>query len=145
MAAEFVRVDRMITSKVSKKQLQNWKKLFQEKKTMLKPNRISGIELDLYFQKKYEPQVLNDIAFKEVVSLNVKEQYGEVMEENVNAYVIDNIYVGIDLDTGFFQVESKDIQRCVPIYDDLFVTRGLSALDLQNYVLTGQYIELTDC
>lgn len=112
---------------------------------MLKPNRISGIELDLYFQKKYEPQVLNDIAFKEVVSLNVKEQYGEIMEENVNTYVIDNIYVGIDLDTGFFQVESKDIQRCVPIYDDLFVTRGLSALDLQNYVITGQYIELTDC
>lgn len=67
------------------------------------------------------------------------------MEENVNTYVIDNIYVGIDLDTGFFQVESKDIQRCVPIYDDLFVTRGLSALDLQNYVITGQYIELTDC
>lgn len=134
----------MITSEVTKEQLQKWQKLFHEKSSVLKPNRISGTELDAYFQKKYIPQILNDNSFKEIISLNSKEQYNETQATNINAYIIGEVYVGIDLVTGFFQVESEDIQKCIPIYDDLFVTRGLNASDLQNYVLTGQYIELTE-
>lgn len=52
------------------------------------------------------------------------------------------IYVGIELRTGFFHVESIHIDKCIPIYDDLFVRRGLDSDDLQNYVLAGQYLEL---
>ena len=32
----------------------------------------------------------------------------------------------------------------IPIYDDLFITRGLSKEDLQNYVIVGQFLELKE-
>ncbi len=53
------------------------------------------------------------------------------------------IYIeGIDTATGFFQVECEDIDKAAPIWDDIFIKRGLSADDIENYVLTGQYISL---
>ncbi|NLE26263.1 MAG: hypothetical protein GX625_13140, partial [Clostridiaceae bacterium] len=51
--------------------------------------------------------------------------------------------VGIDLLSGYFQVESGETEQMVPIYDDLFVYRGLDATDLKNFALVGQYLEMT--
>ena len=43
----------MITSKVTKEQLEKWRELHNIWKDKLTVNRISGKELDEYFRKKY--------------------------------------------------------------------------------------------
>ena len=53
-----------------------------------------------------------------------------------------DIFVGIDLKTGFFHIESDDVSKSIPIFDDLFITRGLSEEELQNFVIVGHYLEL---
>ncbi|MGN0591534.1 hypothetical protein [Ruminococcus sp.] len=137
----------MITAPISKDKLDYWKQIWQEKISSLKPNRISGIQLNKYFQNKYSPTLYENKSFQEIVKFNLIERYGEEASSssNIICYLVNaDVYVGIDLGTGFFQVESKDIEKCIPIYDDLYVKRGLDKDDLQNFVLVGQYIELLD-
>ena len=135
----------MITYEVDEKKLRFWKELYEKNFNYLKANRISGRELNIYFQKKYSAQNYNNTKFKEVVHLNSKEYFHE-NAGNINdiiAYTLNgDIYVGIDLKTGFFHIESDEIRKSVPIFDDLFVTRGLSEDELQNFVIVGQYLEL---
>ena len=50
--------------------------------------------------------------------------------------------MGIDLNTGFFQVECEDINKMKIIWDDLFIVRGLSEEDIENFVIAAQYILL---
>lgn len=135
----------MITAPVTREQLERRKKLWSENISSLKPNRITGRQLNEYFCQKYSPAVFEDDGFKEVVKFNLMQEYGAKAGAGAKivCYTADrDIYVGIDLDTGFFHIESQRIEACVPIYNDLYVKRGLNERDLQNYVLTGQYLEL---
>ncbi len=137
----------MITSKVTKKQLAEWQKMYLSKRNELKPNRISGKCLNDYFVGKYSPDPFDNDDFKSIVCFNAAEENKTVKAEisNIASYVLNNgVLVGIDLASGFFYVESKEIKRSIPIWDDLFVTRGLSESDLDNYVLTAQYISLLE-
>lgn len=137
----------MITAPVSKDKLDRWKQIWQEKAPSMKPNRISGSQLNEYFQGKYSPTLYANKRFQRVVKWNLTELYGKVAAgtANIICYLVDaDVYVGIDLVTGFFHIESKHIEKCIPIYDDLYVKRGLDKSDLQNYVLVGQYMELSD-
>ena len=137
----------MITYKVDENKLRFWKELYEKKSKFLKPNRISGSNLNTYFQDKYPTQNYDNIKFKEVVNLNSKEHFHE-NAGNINdivAYTLNgDILVGINLKTGFFHIESEDVSKSIPIYDYLFITRGLSKEDLQNYVIVGQFLELKE-
>lgn len=135
----------MITMPVTKAQLQQWKTLWQNHHAHMQPNRISGAQLNAYFCEKYDPQVLENAAFSKVVCLNVMEQGDCSVQPTIMTYQMQNgVLVGIDLSTGYFHVEDDDMVAMTAIWDDLFVTRGLSAKDLQNYVLTAQYILLKE-
>ncbi|MEE1008187.1 MAG: hypothetical protein UH963_03470 [Agathobacter sp.] len=131
----------MITTEVTSEQIENWKKIYSENKNNLVVNRICGKELNDYFVEKYHPIKEAPSQFVDTVILNVKEN-GE-QEPIISAYILDgNIYVGIDLNTGFFQVECEDIDKMKIIWDDLFIVRGLSEEDIENYVIAAQYILL---
>lgn len=133
----------MLTSRVTKKQLKLWERLFDEHKKSLKPNRIDGKSLSEYFKSKYDYATLSDDNFKSIVLSNAEEYGNPDSQHEIEAYVTDeNVLVGIDLATGYFHVECKKIRKSVPVYDDLFVARGLDENDLENYVLVGQYLEL---
>ena len=135
----------MITYEVDEKKLRFWKELYEKNFNSLKVNRISGRELNIYFQKKYSAEIYDNEKFKEVVHLNSKEYFYE-NAGNINdiiAYILNgDIFIGIDLKTGFFHIESNDVSKSIPIFDDLFITRGLSEDELQNFVIVGQYLEL---
>ncbi len=135
----------MITYEVDEKKLRFWKELYEKNFNSLKVNRISGRELNIYFQKKYLAEIYYNEKFKEVVHLNSKEYFYE-NAGNINdiiAYILNgDIFIGIDLKTGFFHIESNDVSKSIPIFDDLFITRGLSEDELQNFVIVGQYLEL---
>lgn len=129
------------------KEVKILERIIWKKSKFLKPNRISGSDLNTYFQDKYPTKNYDNEKFKEVVHLNSKEHFHE-NAGNINdivAYTLNgDIYVGIDLKTGFFHIESEDVSQSIPIYDDLFITRGLSKEDLQNYVIVGQFLELKE-
>ena len=67
----------MITSEVDENKLRFWKELYKKNLNSLKPNRISGRNLNSYFQKKYSAQNYDNVKFKEVVHLNSKENFNE--------------------------------------------------------------------
>ena len=47
--------------------------------------------------------------------------------------------MGIDLNTGFFQVECEDIDKMKIIWDDLFIVRGLGEEDIENLIRLTDY------
>lgn len=131
----------MITKEVTSEQIENWKKIYSENKNKLVVNRISGKALDNYFVEKYHPIKDAPKQFVDIVLLNAREH--DEQDPIVSTYVLDeNIYVGIDLNSGFYQVECEDIEKMSAIWDDLFVVRGLNEEDIDNYVIAAQYILL---
>ena len=70
----------MITAPVSQEQLAFWKKLWEQNRSSLQPNRITGAELNAYFCKKYAPAILDDPGFREVVHDNLMQRYSDRLE-----------------------------------------------------------------
>ena len=135
----------MITSEVKAEQLAEWKTIYAQKKDTLKPNRIDGYELNEYFKSKYTPDEYKNDRFRDSVYQNAREYDQNTSATNIVTYVVgDDIFVGIDLHSGYFDVECAEIAKAIPIWDDLFVRRGLNENDLSNYVVTAQYMILTE-
>jgi len=133
----------MIIEKVTKKQIEAWKALYREKKKLLRVNRITGEELQRYFVEKYHPEKGSSPAFEKIVYLNAVDE-GEKSPEIVSYTLKDDIFVGMELKSGSFHVECEDKKKMIPIWDDLFVQRGLSLKDIENFVIAAQYLVLTE-
>ena len=133
----------MITERVTEEQLAAWRTLHEQHCGALCPNRISGAALDDWFRAAFHPEPLDDPAFREVVHANAAAQTALSGLPEVAVYLLEgDILVGIDRASGFFHVECENIPKAVPVWDALFLHRGLSAQDLQNYVIVGQYLAL---
>lgn len=140
----------MLTCEPTIEMIKEWKRIYDENHDSLTPNRKSGAELNDYFCSKYAFEKFDSLSFSEVVRFNILENepnreklpQGEMPQ--IIAYRDKNssISVGIDLVTGFFHIEGKDIEKVAEIYDDLFLFRGLDEKDLKNYFLVAQYILL---
>ncbi len=132
----------------TKEDVEKWKIVFEN--NTLKANRISGASLDSYFRDKYKVTLIENDEFSEVFKFNLFENIPDYEEKykqepSICRYITeDNVYVGIDIVSGFFSVESECIDLCVPIYDDLFLKRGLDEEDLKNYFLVYEYVTLKD-
>lgn len=135
----------MITSEVTERQLAEWREIYSQSKSNIAANRIGGKQLDEYFRTKYSYSDFDNQEFRQVVYQNARQESPESSISDISTYIINgSIFVGIDLRSGFFHVESKDVKEAIPIWDDLFVKRGLSESDLTNYVLVVQYVKLTE-
>ena len=131
----------MITSEVTKEELNKWKTLFDNNRDRIVENRISGNELNAYFCANYVYEQVDNPELSEVVTCNARENGSDT--PLILTYIVQgNIYVGIDLETGYFHVESEDTAAMVRIWDDLFIRRGLNKKDLENYIIVGQYLSL---
>ena len=139
----------MITLEVTQEMIEEWKRIFDLHHSELSPNRKTGIEVDDYFRNKYTYQIFDSEEFKKVVELNIMEnehsrsKLSEGMRPDIHTYHVGDVLVGIDTISGEFCVECEDIKKAIPIYDDLFVYRGLDENDLKNYVLVAEYVKLT--
>lgn len=139
----------MLTSEPTPDMINNWKKIYEDNKERLKPNRKSGSEVDSYFRNKYKPDSFDSEELREIVRENIlqnqfnKDKLPQGKLPDIACYKVADgkVLVGIDLVTGFIQVESEDISEMEKIYDDLFVFRGLDEQDLTNYFLAAQYVE----
>ena len=139
----------MITTEPTAAQIRKWQQIFEKKAASLSANRKTGAEVDKYFRERYAPEIYHNTLFAEAVEFNAMSEYnaeklknGETL--NIVTYKVNDcdVLVGIDLTTGFFHIESENIDRAEEMYDDLFVFRGLDEFDLKNFVLVAQYILL---
>lgn len=139
----------MITSEVTPGMLEEWKRIFDLHRSKLSPGRKRGVEVDDYFRNKYTYQILDSPRFKNVVGHNIMEnehsrrKVPKRMKPDIHTYRVGDVLVGIDTVSGEFCVECEEIEKAIPVYDDLFVYRGLDEDDLKNYVLVAEYVKLT--
>ncbi|MCR4643885.1 MAG: hypothetical protein K5695_00545 [Oscillospiraceae bacterium] len=130
----------MITQEVTAAELAAWKQLWEEHAAAMCENRIDGTALDAYFRESYHPDAVAPDVFRDVVFRNAQEQ---TPEPDIAVYTLPGgVWVGIDRVSGYFHVECEYMAKAVPVWDDLFLHRGLDRQDLANYVVTGQYLQL---
>ncbi|MBQ8001317.1 MAG: hypothetical protein IJ298_09015 [Ruminococcus sp.] len=139
----------MLIKEPTSEMIAEWKRIFEEYHSTLTPNRKSGYEVDSYFREKYSYQLFDNAEFQQMVSLNITEndflrsKLPKGVLPNIQSYQIGEAFVAIDLCTGEFHVESENIEEVIPIFDDLFVYRGLDEDDLKNYFLVAEYVKLS--
>ena len=139
----------MLIKEPTSEMIAEWKRIFEKYHSTLTPNRKSGYEVDNYFREKYSYQLFDNAEFQQMVSLNITEnvflrsKLPKGLLPNIQSYQTGNVLVAIDLCTGEFHVESENIEEAIPIFDDLFVYRGLDEDDLKNYFLVAEYVKLS--
>ena len=151
----------MLTQEATPEMLEEWKKVWNEYLSRLKPNRRTGRELVHFLQSKYSLTELYDDHALQVVIGNVldNEPYSEKLlpgeKPLPKAFLVDNtglgqilyqeqdearkgvaIFVGVDLATGFYCVENS-----ILLWDELCAYQGLDEKDIQNCFCVFQYIE----
>ena len=140
--------------------IETWKNIWIEYKDKLKPNRKSGIEILQYLEETYPLKKLEDTYANEVVTRSVldnkiyKRKLKIGVEPNPVTFIIKNrgngkklydnqdklykgydIFVGIDIESGFFCVEGSSM-----LWDELYTFRGLDEMDIKNFYFVSEYI-----
>ncbi len=141
--------------------------MWEQYRGMLRPNRKSEPELLSYLLSLYPMTERFDPKALDVISSNVtmNEHLAEKLPKGVapvprafylenlaggkkfyepsnkDPYAvwgcdISNIFVGIDVSSGFFMVEGSTL-----LCDELCAFQGVDEKDLQNYVITAQYLQ----
>lgn len=150
----------MLMQKPTPEMIEMWKEVWNDFKDKLCPNRKTGKEIVAYLKDKYFLEELHDDNAKQIVINNilynkpyadrlpvgaepsvvtfivVNEDNGKLLYENQDEiFKGNNIFVGVELETGFFCVEGSS-----HLWDELYVFRGLDKTDIQNYYCVGEYI-----
>lgn len=150
----------MLMQKPTPEMIEMWKEVWNDFKDKLSPNRKTGKEIVAYLKDKYSLEEQHDDNVKQVVINNVlynkpySDRLPEGAEPSVVTFIVvnedngkflyenqdevfkgNNIFVGVELETGFFCVEGSS-----HLWDELYVFRGLDKTDIQNYYCVGEYI-----
>ena len=156
----------MITHKVTKEELQEWKLTWIKYKDLIKPNRKSGIELMQYLQNNYslteiyDNEALNTITYNVKMNKYLSEKLPDGGSPQPKAFYLHNKGKG----EKFYLPENKDnekiwggeitkifvgidlssgyylVEGSSMLWDELCCFQGLEDKDLENYVLVSQYI-----
>lgn len=150
----------MLMQKPTPKMIEEYKETWNEYKNKLHPNRKSGKEVVEYLKNKYLLEELHDDNARLTVINNVlynkpyreklpmrakphavtfvvkNEGNGKFLYENQDEIFKEiNIFVGVELESGFFCVEGSSL-----LFDELYAFRGLDEKDIQNYYCVAEYI-----
>lgn len=151
----------MIKSAPTKRMLEQWQACFLQYRHQLSPNKKTGAELLRYLREKYPLQQIHEPAALSVVAGNVTDNafFAEKLpagaapdpvaffventgkgktlyqQQKSSEKAAENIFVGIDLATGYFLVEGSE-----QLWDELCAFSGLDKRDLENYVCVGLYL-----
>lgn len=140
----------MLTTEPTQEMITEWKRIFEAHHTVMCPNRKLGVEVDSYFREHYSYKLLGNAEFRDMVSAEImendfkREKLLEGVCPDVKCYTVGNVLIGIDLNSGEFHIEGKEIDKVAVIHDDLFAFRGLDKKDLNNFFLVAEYVRLTE-
>lgn len=151
----------MLREEATSEMFNKWKDIHKEYKDRLLPNRRNALEVIAYLKNKYSVIEIKDEKWREVVIDNAinnicyssklpigkkphalvfkipNEKTAQVLYQKKEELKDEEIYVGIELETGYIHVEGSSF-----LYDELFVFRGLDEKDLENYFMVAEYITL---
>jgi len=135
----------MLREPATKEMVEQWKKVFEEYKEILKPNKKTGQELVEYLTSKYELEKFNNKAADKVVCSNIinNEHFRVKLPFSTEPKMVtfywnnkgNKIFIGIDLVTGYYCVEDHE-----ELWDELCAFQGLDEADLNNYYCVAEYI-----
>lgn len=151
----------MITEELTPEMIEEMKKIYEENKDKLKPNRKSGEEIVEYLLNKYHMEEIIDEDMNEWIVGSVleneylKKKLPEGVSPNPVGYYLENcchakelyenqdgvfkgldIIIGVDLSSGFYMVEGSS-----ELFDEILAFRGLDEDDLKNYVCVAEYVK----
>jgi len=156
----------MLTQEPSSEMIEEWKNVWNEYKTKLKPNRKSGQELLDYLTQKYVLTEIDEKEAAEAVCLNVtlNKPFAEKLPDGTvpfaKAFFLENIGNG----QIFYNNENKDpkalwgrdvtrifvgidlvsgffmVEGSTRLWDELCAFQGVDEADLQNPYSVAQYI-----
>ncbi len=138
----------MLTTEPTLEMLQEWKRLHEEYRPKLSPNRRPGAQVEAYFRETYPHTPIDSADLREMIAAEILENlhHAEKLppdtKPDVRCYMSGDVLVGIDLVTGHIHAESEDTERMAKLYDALFLYRGLDEKDLENAFLTAEYVRL---
>ena len=150
----------MLTHEPSPEEIAAWKRIYEQYRNRLKPNRISGEALYNYLESRYPLLPLDDGRADGLVAQNILENEvfkrelppntapnpvccviepvgaGKTLYQNQDPfYQHCEIIVGIDIVSGYFLVEGSS-----RLWDELYAFRGLNENDLSNFFSVAEYI-----
>ena len=144
----------MIKHPLTKKELAERKKLYEKAKNTLTPNKKSGKEILSYLKSHYPTEEipenglvldnLNDFhrqklsgkAPKAILFRIKKEGTGKALYENQDEEFLGiDILLGIELETSFVFCEGSSA-----LMDEMTAFAGLDAFDLENFIVTTEYL-----
>lgn len=150
----------MLTHEPSAEEIAAWTSVFDAYHARLKPNRKTGAELQAYLLAHYPLRPLTDAQAERVVCENILQNEPFARElppgaaPNPVCFLVEragsgeslyreqdacfrgiDIFVGLDLVTGFFCVEGSS-----RLWDELFAFRGLNEADRNNRYCVAEYV-----
>jgi len=150
----------MQTTPPTEQDLQHWNEVYAKYRPRLKPNRISGAALCAYLESQYPVLLPENPSAGRVVSENIlgNEVFARLLPQGYKpepvcciiepvksgialyrsqdaVFECCEIFVGIDLITGYFLVEGSSL-----LWDELYAHRGLNEEDLENVYSVAEYI-----
>jgi len=146
--------------KPSEKDIQEWKSVYEEYKALLRPNVKHAIQVLEYIKKKYPLKEETSETYKEIVVSNIKmnnhlaakipdgkesipilftvPNQGNAValyEAQEKVYKGCQIYLGVELETGYFFIEGSD-----ELADEVTAFKGLDSDDMVNFYLVANYV-----
>ncbi len=132
----------MQIKKLAPSLMEQWIKVYEEERWRLMPDAITGEALAAYLKAHHPVKPLEDFAVLQTVRDAVLNNafYAEKLpkgrEPRPIAYACeDGAIIGIDLETGYFNVEGNFRLR-----DELTYVKGLDRADLNNVMRTVDWL-----
>lgn len=150
----------MLSKEATPEMVAAWRSVYAAHRARLAPNRKTGKQIFAYLKGKYPVCEVREEEWAQVVTDNVllnewnrkKLPAGkkpkaavfqiqnagagkELYQEQDELFKGQDIFAGIELETGFFLVEGSS-----KLWDELFCFRGLDETDLDNFYLVAEYV-----
>ena len=121
--------------------MEQWKAIYETERPHLKPNAITGEALTRYIEDRFAVQPSEDESLQNAVrgmlaqSALVRQKVGDGEVRPVAYRIDDGTVIGVDLLTGIFIVQDN-----MAVRDELTYVRGLDESDLENVLLTVDWL-----
>lgn len=149
----------MLLKKATKKDIREWKEIYEKYKDTLTPNKKSAAEIIDFLKSRHTAEEIVDEKCKQMVSDNIllndfsrEKLKGKAPEIRLFKVADEGLYsrqdavfkgidivVGIEVNTSYILVEGSS-----ELYNELFLFAGLDEYDIKNYFLVAEYIKLTN-
>ena len=121
--------------------MEQWKSIYEMERPNLTPNAITGEALTRYIEERFAVQPSEDESLQNAVrgmlaqSALVRQKVGDGEVRPVAYRIDDGTVIGVDLLTGIFIVQDN-----MAVRDELTYVRGLDESDLENVLLTVDWL-----